>query len=191
MCPDDKIQLLYQIIEILKKFQDHPNSYFNYSKLIHCLKINPKEGKELLDIIFQFQEIFHSILKESILIQKSKNNTLYLTLADRSELFDYKTLEIHEIQLNKEQTNLLSDIIYYFQHVKIGKGFNIRYNTSVLIQSVKNLQKIHPYFFEHRGNGLIYPTQLAVTLGNQIRSHNRGNRPLTKLTIDNYIIKFI
>lgn len=185
----DKIQYLNHIIEILEKFQEHPNSNFNFSKLAKYFKLKPNEAEKLLDIVFQFQKIFNSKLNGYVLTKKRKDNTIYLNLIDKSKVYDYNQLESHEIQLSKQQTSLLSDIIYYFQHIKIGKGFDIRYNDSELIRNVKFLSKAHPYLFEHRNNGLIYPSRLAISIGDQILSCNRGNKPPTELAIDEYVIK--
>ena len=184
-----KIQKLHKILDILKQFNEHPNSNFNFSKLEDVLGLLPKEGEELLNLIFQFQELFHSKLNEYVLYKKRKNTNLYLALKAKSQIKDGDNLEANEINLTKAESNLLSDIIYYFQHIKIGRGFDVSYNNSDLIQKVRSLKGAHPYFFEHRGNGLIYPTKLAVDLGIQILSYQRGNKPITELNVnDNRIL---
>lgn len=184
-----KIQKLYKILDILKQFNKHPNSNFNFSKLEDVLGLLPKEGGDLLNLIFQFQELFHSKLNGYVLYKKRKNKNLYLALKAKSQIKDGDNLNVNEINITKTESNLLSDIIYYFQHIKIGKGFDVSYNNSELIQKVKSLKGTHPYFFEHRGNGLIYPTKLAVDLGVQILSYQRGNKPITELNInDNKIL---
>ena len=184
-----KIQKLYKILDILKQFNEHPNSNFNFSKLEDVLDLLPKEGEELLNLIFQFQELFNSKLNGYVLYKKRKNTNLYLALKAKSQIKDGDNLEANEINLTKAESNFLSDIIYYFQHIKIGKGFDVSYNNSELIQKVKSLKGTHPYFFEHRGNGLIYPTKLAVDLGVQILAYQRGNKPITELYInDNKIL---
>ncbi|MFX1268896.1 MAG: hypothetical protein ACFFAK_13125, partial [Promethearchaeota archaeon] len=153
------------------------------------LGLLPKEGEELLNLIFQFQELFHFKLDGYILYKKRKNTNLYLALKKKSLIKDGDNLEVNEINLTKAESNLLSDIIFYFQHIKIGRGFDVLYNNSELIQKVKRLKGTHPYFFEHRGNGLIYPTKLAVDLGVQILSYQRGNKPIKELILnDNKIL---
>ncbi len=184
-----RFQKLHKILNILEQFNEHPNSNFNFSKLEEVLGLLPKEGEELLNLIFQFQDLFHSKLKGYILYKKRKNTNLYLTLKAKSQVKDGDKLEANEINITKAESNLLSDIIYYFQHIKIGKGFDVSYNHSELIQKVKSLKGTHPYFFEHRGNGLIYPTKLAVDLGVQILSYQRGNKPIRELNVnDNKIL---
>ncbi|MFX0027203.1 MAG: hypothetical protein ACFE8M_12385 [Candidatus Hermodarchaeota archaeon] len=179
-----RFQQLNKILNIIGQFNKHPNSNFNFSKLEEVLGLLPKEGKELLNLIFQFQELFNSKLKDYILYKKRKNTNLYLTLRPKSQIKDGDKLEANEINMTKAESHLLSDIIYYFQHIKIGKGFNLSYNNSELIQKVRCLKRTHPYFFEHRGNGLIYPTKLALDLGIQILSYKRGNKPITELIIN-------
>lgn len=184
-----RFQKLHKILNILEQFTEHPNSNFNFSKLEEVLGLLPKEGEELLNLIFQFQDLFHSKLKGYILYKKRKNTNLYLTLKAKSQVKDGDKLDTNEINITKAESNLLSDIIYYFQHIKIGKGFDVSYNNSELIQKVKSLKGTHPYFFEHRGNGLIYPTKLAVDLGVQILSYQRGNKPIRELNVnDNKIL---
>ncbi|MHA2429408.1 MAG: hypothetical protein ACXACC_00105 [Promethearchaeota archaeon] len=179
-----RIQKLHKILTILEQFNEHPNSNFNFSKLEEVLDLLPKEGEELLDLIFQFQELFHSKLNGYVLYKKRKNTNLYLALKAKSQIKNGDNLEVNEINMTKAESNLLSDIIYYFQHIKIGKGFDVSHNNSELIQKVRSLKGIHPYFFGYRGNGLIYPSKLAVDLGVQILSYQRGNKPITELNIN-------
>ncbi|MFX0032555.1 MAG: hypothetical protein ACFE8E_02830 [Candidatus Hodarchaeota archaeon] len=188
MPPSDKFQLLLNIIHALEKFQDHPQAQFNFSKLCKGLKLLPKEGEELLDMIFRFQSLFRSHLEGFTICKKRRNTTLYLTLKAQSEVEKIETAESHEITINIEHSNVLSDIIYYFQHINIGKGFNLNQNNSELIHKVKHLKNNHPYFFEHRGNGLTYPTKLAIDLGTHILSYKRGNKPIRKINLLNYKI---
>lgn len=182
-------QMLFKMIEILEQFQDYPNANFNFSKLVRQFKLNSKEGEELLNLLFCFQELFQSKLNGYILCKKKTNTTFYLKLQEKSKIHGTNKLELHEIDLNTSQSNLLSDIIYYFQHVNIGKGFDAMHNGSELIKKVKKLHSIHPYFFEHRENRLIYPTKLALDLGAQILSYRRANKSFSELILDDYIIK--
>ncbi|MFX1497993.1 MAG: hypothetical protein ACFFBH_10725 [Promethearchaeota archaeon] len=187
MPPSDKIKLLLQLIQILEQFKDHPDSHFNFSKLCQGFRLLPREGEELLDIFFRFQNLFLSSLEGYCLYKKRKNTTLYLALEPYSKDINFNN-ESNEIYITSEQINILSDVIYYFQHINIGKGFDLSHNGSELIHKVKNLCKIHPYLFEHHGNGLIYPTKLAIELGTKILAYNRGNKPITKVEFPNYSI---
>ncbi|MFW9782521.1 MAG: hypothetical protein ACFFFB_09590 [Candidatus Heimdallarchaeota archaeon] len=186
MPPSDNLQRFLLIIDALEKFRDHPRAHFNFSKLCRVLKILPKEEKELLNIIFHVQNLFHSLLEDYTIIEKRKNNTIYLELKPKSEI-DEKTNK-NEISINYEHANLLSDIIYFFQHIKIGKGFYLGKNSSKLIHNVKNLKLKHPYFFEHRGNGLIYLTKIAIDLGVPILAYKRANKPIKQISLSNYLI---
>jgi len=178
--------MLLHIIYALEKFKDFPNSQFNFSKLISNLGLLPKEGELLLDIIFRCQNLLYTHLNGYLLHKKRKNTTIYLTLRNKSTLESPESFESKEININNEHSNLLSDIIYYFQHVKIGKGFDLNCSGSELIHKVKDLKRIHPYFFEHRGNGLLYPTKLAIDLGTHILLYKRGNKPIRRICLLNY-----
>ncbi|GAH31740.1 unnamed protein product, partial [marine sediment metagenome] len=48
-----------------------------------------------------------------------------------------------------------------------------------------------PHFFEHRGNGLIYPSKLAVEAGKLIQSYNRSKKSISKLQIEDFIIQIV
>jgi len=81
---------------------------------------------------------------------------------------------------------LFNDIIYVFKFVKRGKGFDIYQNGSELLVNLKQLKVEHPYLFESKGNGIIYPSELGLNLGELIISYNKSNREIKKLTVDNF-----
>ena len=83
---------------------------------------------------------------------------------------------------------MLSDVVYFFQRVKIGKGFDLKRNGTELSRKVKKLKKAHPYFFESKGNGLVYPSKLAVDTGNLILSYDRSKRSFSRLKVGDYAI---
>jgi hypothetical protein len=126
-----------------------------------------------------------------VLCKKWKNNKSYLILKPRSEVKDTGVLELKEIEINRDHIKLLSDITYYFQHIKIGKGFDLRRNGTDLSRKVKELKKAHPYFFESKGNGLVFPSKLAVEAGNLARSYGRSKRSFSRLEIGDYTIKIV
>ena len=95
------------------------------------------------------------------------------------------------IKLNHEHIQLLNDIIYYFNHIKIGKAFNSNTHNSALTQKVKKLRKLHPYFFENRGNGTIYPSKLASQLGKTLSLYKKVNRKIQNFEIEGYQIKVV
>jgi len=121
---------------------------------------------------------------------------IYKNMGDINKSIEYtknaiEFLEPREIETARDQVKLLSDIAFYFQRVRIGKGFNLRRNGTELSRRVKELKKSHPYFFESKGNGLVYPSRLAVDAGNLILSYDRSKRSFSQLKIGDYTIKII
>ena len=191
MTQNAKIKQLNQVLLALEKFQVRKNSLFSVDKLAEYLNLSPNELEEVLKLIFRFQQLFSSAFEGFVLCKKWKNNKTYLFLKAKSEVKDVSVLEPKEIEINLNQIKLLSDIAYYFQHVKIGKGFDLKRNGTELSKKVKELKKSHPYFFENKGNGLVYPSKLAVEAGNLCRSYDRSNRSFSRLEIGDYTIKLI
>ncbi len=192
MTQSAKIKQLNQILSALEKFQVRKNSLFNLDKLAEYLKLSASELEDVLKLIFRFQHLFSSAFEGFILCKKWKNNNKsYLILKPKSEVKDNSVLEPKEIEIARDQVKLLSDIAYYFQRVKIGKGFNLKRNGTELSRKIKELKKSHPYFFESKGNGLVYPSKLAVDAGNLILSYDRSKRSFSQLKIGDYTIKII
>ncbi len=191
MAQSDQIKHLHKIISALEQFQTRKNSLFSLDKLANYLNLSERDIKEVLEIVFRFQALFSSMFEGYILVKKWKNEKTYLTLKPKSEVKNLDLKEPKEIEIDKDQAELLNDIVYYFQRVKIGKGFNIKSSGAELSKKVKQLNRSHPYFFEHRGNGLIYPSKLAVEAGKLIQSYNRSKKTLSKLEIDDYSIQIV
>ena len=191
MTQSDQIAQLHKIISALEQFQTRKNSLFSLDKLATYLNLSERGMKEVLEIVFRFQVLFRSMFEGYILVKKWKNEKTYLTLKPKNEVKNFDVEEPKEIEIDKEQAELLKDIVYYFQHVKIGKGFNVKSNGAELSKKIKRLNRSHPYFFEHRGNGLIYPSKLAVEAGKLIQSCNRSKKTLSKLEIEDYFIQIV
>jgi len=189
MAQSVKIKQLNQIISALEKFQVRKNSLFSLDKLAEYLKLSASELDAVLEVIFRFQKLFDYVFKGYILCKKWKNDKTYLILKPKSEVKDGSILELKEIEINRDQVKLLSDIVYFFQRVKIGKGFDVKRNGTELSRKVKELKKAHPYFFESKGNGLVYPSELAVNAGNLILSYDRSKKLVSKLQVGEYIVK--
>lgn len=191
MAQSAKIKQLNQILSALEKFQVRKNSLFSLDKLAEYLKLSVGELDAVLDVIFRFQELFHYVFEGYVLCKKWKNDKTYLILKLKSEVKDPSILELKEIEIDRDQIKLLSDIVYFFRRVKIGKGFNLKRNGTELSKKVKELKKIHPYFFESKGNGLVYLSKLAVEAGNLILSYDRSKKSFSKLQIGEYFIKIV
>jgi len=191
MAQSAKIRQLHQIISALEKFQTRKNSLFSLDKLASYLNLSERDLEEVLELVFQFQNLFNSVISDFVLRKKWRNEKYYLILKPKSEVSNQDLFDMKEVEINKTQMNLLSDIIYYFQHVKIGKGFNVNRNTTELSKKVKQFNRSHPFFFEHRGNGLIYPSKLAVDAGMLIQSYNRSKKTISKMQIEDFIIQIV
>jgi len=186
-----KFKQLNQIISALERFQTRKNSLFSLDKLASYLNLSERDLEEVLELVFRFQNLFNSVISDFVLCKKWRNDKYYLMLKPKSEVLSQDLSDLKEVEINQTQVNLLSDVIYYFQHIKIGKGFNVNRNTTELSKKVKQLNRSHPYFFEHRGNGLIYPSKLAVEAGMLIQSYNRSKKTISKLKIEDFIIQIV
>jgi hypothetical protein len=191
MAQSEKIKQLNQIISALEKFQVRKNSLFSLDKLAEYLRLSVSELDAVLEVIFRFQKLFNCVFEDYVLCKKWKNDHTYLILKLKSEVKDSNVLELKEIEIAREQVKLLSDIVYFYQRVKIGKGFGLKRNDTELSRKVKELKKAHPYFFECKGNGLVYPSKLAVDAGNLILSYDRSKKSVSKLQIGEYFVKIV
>jgi len=189
MAQSVKIKQLHQIISALEKFQTRKNGMFSLDKLATYLNLSDRELNEILELVFRFQMLFNSAFENYILFKKWKNNKNYLVLKLKSEVKNPITNEPKEIEINQEQVSALNDIVYYFLHVKIGKGFVIKQNNTELSKKVRELKRSHPYFFVYRGNGLIYPSKLAVETGKLISFYNKSKKLITQLEVEDYLIQ--
>ena len=171
-------------LHFLKQFIEKGHTSFNINKVADALHLTANGMEELLELTFEWQKIFHAILSGNSFIRVRKNNTWYLIISPKSH---HHT----EIQISHKEINILNDIIYYFQHIAKGKGFNTRFTTSNLLEKLKHLQKIHPYFFERRGNGLVYPSNLALSLGSSLEKCNRTNKDINCFSVETYLIRIV
>jgi len=186
-----KIKQLHQVILALEKFQTQKNSMFSLDKLAMYLNLSDRELNEILELVLSFQELFNSSYEDHILLKKWKNNKGYLVLKLKSDVKNPITHELKEIEIDQEQVSTLNDIVYYFLRVKIGKGFNIKQNSTRISKKVRELKRSHPYFFEYRGNGLVYPSKLAVETGKLISFYNKSKKLITRLEIEDYLIQIV
>jgi len=191
MAQSDKVRQLHQIILAIEQFETRKNSLFSLEKLANFLNLSERELEEMLELVFRFQNLFNLVFTNHVLVKKWKNDKSYLILKEKSEVRNSGNEEPKEIDIDKEQVKLLNDIVYYFQHVKIGKGFEVKRNGTELSKKVKQFNRSHPYFFERRGSGLIYPSKLAVEAGKLIQSYKKSKKTISKLKIEEYLINII
>ncbi len=191
MTQNAKIKQLNQILSALEKFEVRKDSLFSLDKLADYLDLSTSELDAFLEIIFRFQKLFDCVFEGSFLCKKWKNDKNYLILKPKSEVKDGSVLELKEIEIDRDQIKLLSDIVYFFRRVKIGKGFDLKKNGTELSRKVKKLKKAHPYFFESKGNDLVYPSKLAIEAGNLILSYDRSKKSVSKIQIGEYFVKIV
>jgi len=177
---------LKNLILVLKKFHQHPNKSLNFSKLEDQWGISSEDVESLRDLILQFQDLFINSFAGYQLEKKWMNGNKYLTFWPRTNANWHD--ELKEVWISQEEAADVSDIVIYFQEVKIGKGFDIKVANSQFTKKVVQLFKNHPYFFHSQGNSLIYPSALALRLGTEIVTFKKTNRTLSHLTVDEYEI---
>lgn len=176
------IQLLNQIINYLAEFENHYGKKFNVSKLAKLLRLSNAEISEIISLLLNFQEIFDSVFKNYKLKKMRAGNQLYLISKKKKGIKP----EIPDIvSISTSHLKLFNDIIYVFKFVKRGKGFDVYQSGSELLVNLKKLKAEHPYLFESKGNGLIYPSELGLKLGELIISYNKSNKEIKKLTVNN------
>jgi len=177
-----------QIINALGEFEGKFDKKFNLSKLAQYLKLNELELNYITNIILNFQEKFDSIFKNYRLIKRVINRQTYFTLEKRDGITPDPYIETpQEIHINLNHLNQLCDIIYLFQYIQKGKGFNLKTNNTEFINNLTKMKDKHPYFFLREKNNVIYPSELGIELGNLIRSYNKSNQQVKKIEINKHI----
>jgi hypothetical protein len=175
------LHYLKKVLTALERLSSSAHSYLNLNKLAIALSLSPVEMGELVEFILQLQKFFSAIPPRMRLSKVRKNNAWYLTFNPQTE-----SLDCTELQLSIADCNALNDLIHYFKHVSKGKGFDIRFPSTNFLLKIKKLKKVHPYFFESRGNGLFYPTSLALSLGDVLERYNRTNRTVSTIFCENH-----
>jgi hypothetical protein len=183
------LKVLNQIIDSIGKFEDHYDKKFNFSKLIQLLNIPNSEIDEIIYLILNFQEKFEYVFKKYQLRKYRKNNQVYLITDIKQQ---NGKIEIPPtIYISNSHVKLLNDIIYVFKNVKRGQGFDIDKNGSELLAKVKELRNSHSYLFKSKMNGVVYPSNLGIKLGETIISYNKSNKEFNNVIIDKHRIMVI
>ncbi len=185
------LQTINQIIDIIAGFGDNYDKKLNFTKLASLLKISPSEIDEVIYLLLNFQEKFEITFRNYHLKKKREHNQVYL-VTEKNQTFSLKEQHIPNIiKIEAFQLKLFNDIIYTFKFVKRGKGFDIAKNSTDLSTNLKALLIKFPYLFELKENGLIYPSQFGLKLGDIILSYNKGNRELKEIKIENHIVSVV
>lgn len=185
------LQTINQIIDIIGGFGDNYDKKLNFSKLASLLKISPSEIDDIIYLLLNFQERFDITFRNYHLKKKRENNQVYL-IVEKNQAVNINDLHIpNVIEIGAIQLKLFNDLIYTFRHVKRGKGFDIVKNSTDLSTNLKTLLIKHPYLFELKENGLIYPSHFGLKLGNIILSYNKGNKEFKEIKIENHIVTVV
>jgi hypothetical protein len=185
--PSDLIQRVHDLISALKPLKANPNCQLNVANFGACYKLSNEQLTVLVDLVLQFQTLFQDDFKGNRLQSKWRNGTMFLSLVPRIHK-NSKRPKLRQINLSSKQANNLLDLTYMYQHVEIGKGFDPKLVQSQICKKAKEVYRAHPYLMEKNGNGLIYPSLLAIKIGEELRIYAKLNRTIITLNIDNYII---
>lgn len=179
------MSVITRVVKILENFTNNYEKRLNFTKLARYLNLNPFEIDEVIVLILKFQELFTRTFDTYNVKKKIINNQIFLiTEPKKSSQFSIP----RKIKLSFNNSNLLSDIIYIFKFVKRGNGFDIETNGTELLSNLKELCNYHPYFFEVNNNGLIYPSEFGLKLGELILSYNKSGKVIDSMHLDNHII---
>jgi hypothetical protein len=171
-------------MKILEKFSHNYKKRLNFTKLAGFLKITPSEGDILIGLLFNFQELFSTTFKDYVITKKIIDNQQFLLTEPKSQ---NQTIPI-KIKLSLKECNRLSDIMYLFKFVKRGKGFDVKANGTELLGNIKELWEYHPYLFNYNENGLMYPSEFGLKLGEILLSYTKSGKKLESLSIDDHKI---
>ena len=188
------IEILNHVVDALGAFKHRYDRKFNFSELSKYLKIPNADINDLISLILNFQEKYETVFNNYHLKKKIMNNKFYL-IAERNSEQQLDSAENvpktpNIITMKRDHAKLLSDIIYIFQYVKRGKAFDLNSSDSTLLKNLKIMKDTHPYLFYYNGNGLIYPSEIGLQLGNLIHSYNKSNKKIKNLVIENTTIVF-
>jgi hypothetical protein len=180
------IKILKKLLNVLQEFSKNYDKKLNLSKLAHVFNLNSQEIDEILILVLEFQELFGFDLLKYQLKKKIENNQIYFVAEIKNSII--KTIPT-KIKITPNHLNLLSDAIYMFKKVKRGRGFAIKTNGTELLSDLKQLFEYHPYFFFINKNGLMYPSEFGLKLGELVLSYKKGNKKVEIIELNQHTIK--
>ncbi|MHA1437370.1 MAG: hypothetical protein ACTSPD_07305 [Promethearchaeota archaeon] len=188
------INKINQIVDALGEFKYNYDKKFNFSKIAKYLMIPNSEINNIISLILNFQEKFENVFQNYRIKKKIVNNQIYLILEPvEKEKRHPKTKSKKipkKIYFNQIQAKLISDLIYMFKHIKKGKGFDLSSsNNSNFFKNIKLLKKEHNFLFEVK-NGLIYPSEIAIQLGDLIIAYYKTNRNIETINLGEFQFNF-
>ncbi|NHJ25800.1 MAG: hypothetical protein EAX89_14560 [Candidatus Lokiarchaeota archaeon] len=177
------ISRLHKILDLLEHFCERKERKISITKVASIMNLSIAELDALLEIILRCQSIFEASLQNQKFYRVWNNGNYYLSTKNVNT-----NTSCMEICLSTTHLQLLNDIIYYFNHINKGIGFDIRFPSTNLLKKIKSFKKIHPHFFEYRGNGLLYPSEFALKVGEIVKNYHRLNKPISTISCENCII---
>jgi hypothetical protein len=174
------LQIFDTILDILGEFENNYERRLNFSKLVELLKIPKSEIDGLINLVLHFQEKFNYVFIDYKIQKIRVNGDVYLTVKKKNS---NKAKIPLKITISRAQLEQFNDIFYTFKYVKRGGGFDITKNRTKISTYLKKLNEGYPYLFEEKANGLIYPSNFGIKLGDLIISYNKSNRAINILNI--------
>jgi hypothetical protein len=175
------ISNIAEIMSSIDYFQGKPGEKINLSRIAQNLGINKFYLDKISEIIIELQAKFQKISGRYQIKKTYHNGKIILILEEINNLKkDFK-----EIRLSKKESEYINDIIYFFQYLKKGRGFDINKDKPNLIKKVKMLRNNHQDFFFDL-NGLIYPTELCLNYGKIIYAYNRSGKQVNDIQVNDY-----
>ena len=178
------VSVISRVVKIIERFANNYEKRLNFTKLAHYLNLNSFEVDEILALIINFQDLFINIFDKYIVKKKIIDNQLFLIAEPKIQ----NHFIPKKIKLSSEDFNLLSDVIYMFKFVKRGNGFDVKTNGTELLSNIKELWNYHPYFLEENENGLMYPSEFGLKLGELILSYKKSGKIIESILLDDHII---
>ncbi|MFX1572793.1 MAG: hypothetical protein ACFFB0_08590 [Promethearchaeota archaeon] len=175
------INLLRNMLDILSRFKNNYNKKFNITKFAQYLQVSSTDINELISLIVEYQNMFHTIFKDYKLLRKREGNQLYMIVQKQIK-------EPIIIKFTSTQIKVLNDIYYWFKVVHKGKGFNIL-QSSPLTQKLNILLETHPLLFIIAQNNLVYLSDIGQKIGDMLISYNKSNKAISEFIIENYIVR--
>ncbi len=175
------LSLLRQMLDVLSRFKNDYTKKFNITKFAEYLHISSTDMNEIISLIIEYQDIFHTIFKDYKLLKKREGTQHYLVVQKLKK-------QPIIISFTPFQLEVLNDIYYWFKVVHKGKGFNIE-QSNPLAQKLHTLLETHPVLFIIAQNRLVYLSDIGQKIGDMLISYNKSSKQVTEFIIENYIIK--
>ncbi len=199
-CPTNDstdIFILLKIAKALQAFRNRNKAHMrlNLTKLFSLLKVSPADRTKYIRLIFEFQELFRYCIPGYVFEKSSNDGDLCLKLRaykdatssegslERGDDITTYNSDNTVLKISKEDILLLNDIIYIFQHVRRGKGFDPLGSRSKLERTVRRFYGDYPPLIMVGEDGSLYPSRLGLELGGKIHAYLKTNRLPSEISV--------